>query len=133
MNLLWSMFLLRVNLDDLLWKCHEDEWLQCSTSIRIKCESNHFNFIATILVFLAHDRVFFRFCCLSVAQRQSSVFGLHSEFQKPPDPLDEGPERYVDVLHLLFIVFIKQLWLLSCEMVFPVTHFTCIWKGRQFC
>lgn len=52
------MFLLRVNLDDLLWTCHEDEWLQCSTSIHIKCESNHFNFIATILVFLAHDGVF---------------------------------------------------------------------------
>lgn len=80
------MFLLRVNLDDLLWKCHEDEWLQCSTSIHIKCESNHLNFIATILVFLAHDGFFFCFSLLLFKRGSATVISLWFAQRIPETP-----------------------------------------------
>lgn len=36
------------------------------------------------------------------------------------------PKRYIDILHLLFVIILKHLLLLQCEMVYPITNFT--WK-----
>lgn len=37
---------------------------------------------------------------------------------------DLGSEWYVCFFHLLLIVFIKHLWLVSCEMISPIPNFT---------
>lgn len=50
---------------------------------------------------------------------------------KTSNPLDEGLERYFNIFHLLFVIFIKHLWLFRCEMVCPVTNFTCILRKQE--
>lgn len=68
-------------------------------------------------------------CFLS--PKNCTVFGFSKATltRKSSNPLDKGPERDVDILHLLLVIFVKHLWLLGCKMVFPVTDFT--WKRKN--